>query len=327
VRGRAEPLPTAPLPTAPLLAAPPLAVLLLGALLLAALLPAPLAGQASGPHRELPSGTGEVATVNAVLGAAVAALSAGIRGEDVPRAFVWGAAGGALSFGGKYLAGRRPYWGGLAGRQISELGNAVAVNAARGDPVLDELWLAMGPVRVRVRNAGAHASPALRINAFSTFAAVEYLVRHQTHLLLHETLATGVLVFDAPNHVVAEENGAHARGIARGSVVVLSGAGDFDRRATLGHELVHVLQADFVVHRISAPLERGARRGLLPDAGWLDAVEVSSGLQLFNFDPFYEHIEEEALRLQRRPSDRVSEAGHLRPRIPTPAAAVRPWAR
>lgn len=188
----------------------------------------------------------------------------------------------------------------MAGRQIAETGHSIATNAARGDRPLDELWIAWGPARVRVRNEGARDTPPVRFNIFSLIAAHEYVSSSRTRFSWRDSLATGAMVFDVPDGTVGEVDGVDIRGVARGSIVAVSGEGDFDRTTTLGHELVHVIQADLVVHFISAPIERHMRHQVGLDARAFDAIEISSGLQLFNYEPFRALIEGEAVRLERR---------------------------
>lgn len=283
-----------------------------GVALLALLLaPGPAAAQAvSGPgvYYDAPSEhpafeafrTAETALMNVFVGGLVTGVGSWLRGEGFFPAFGWGAVGGALSFSGKYLAGRHPHGGGLVGRQVAEVGHSIALNSSRGQGPLDELWLAFGPARMRVHDRGHAHGPPLRINLSSLAVAVEYAFRSDTRFSPGESLASGALVFEASNGPAGFRDDLEVHGIARGSVVLLSGTGGFDRTSTFGHELVHVIQSDQATRLITAPLEQYVlgRVGLTGPV--IGAIEVSNGILLFNRRPFLRFLETEAERLQRR---------------------------
>lgn len=243
--------------------------------------------------------TAETAVFNMVVGGLVTGVGSWLRGEGFGGAFGWGMVGGALSFSGKYVAGRYPRGGGLIGRQVAEMGHSIALNRSRGQGPLDEVWLAFGPGRIRVRNADHARDPSLRINLSSLAVAADYALRSDTRFSPEETLASGALVFEASNGLAGYRNDLDVHGIARGSVVLLSGTGAFDRTSTLGHELVHVIQSDMATRLISAPLEQYVLRRVGLTAPVFGAVEVSNGILLFNRSPFLRFLETEAERLQK----------------------------
>lgn len=242
--------------------------------------------------------TAETALANMVVGGLVTGVGSWLRGEGFFAAFGWGTVGGAISFSGKYVAGRHPHGGGLVGRQLSEVGHSIALNGSRGQGPLDELWLALGPGRVRIRNNGHARDPSFRINLWSLAAAADYALRSDTRFSPGESLASGALVFEARDGPAGYQGDLQIHGIARGSVVLLSGAAGFDRTSTLGHELVHMIQSDLATRLITAPVEQyvWGRVGLTSPV--FRAMEVSNGVQLFSREPFLRFLEAEAERLQ-----------------------------
>jgi hypothetical protein len=243
--------------------------------------------------------TAETAVANMFVGGLVTGVGSWLRGEGFVGAFGWGMIGGALSFSGKYLAGHHPHGGGLIGRQVAEMGHSIALNRSRGRGPLDEVWLAFGPGRVRVRNAGQARDPSFRINLSSLAVAAEYAFRSDMRFFAGESLATGALVFEASNGPVGYRDDLEIHGIARGSVVLLSGTTSFDRTSTLGHELVHVIQSDLATRLITAPLEQYSLGRLGLTGPVFGAIEVSNGILLFNRRPFLRFLETEAERLQK----------------------------
>lgn len=257
----------------------------------------PLAAQDPGDPSPRWAGDFTVLAGNALASGVASGLGAWIRGEEVGRAFSGGALGGGLSFSGKWMSARYPEGGGLVGRQLSEAGHSVAANAAKGEGLWSELWLALGPVRVRVRG---DASPApVRVNLFDLAVAAEFALRSETRFAPARSLATGTFVYDVPDRMLAGRTGHGARGTTRGSVVLLSGAGDFDRRTTLGHELVHVIQGDFLTRLASSPVERHLWTRLGWESGVLRSLELINGRLLLP-DPLRDLIEAEAVHLDRR---------------------------
>lgn len=287
----------------------PLAAILAASLLVLLLAPGPAAAQDvsdPGVYHMRPGEhpavtyfrTAETALANMVVGGLVTGVGSWLRGEGFVAGVGWGAVGGAVSFSGKYLAGRHPHGGGLVGRQVAEMGHSIALNRSRGQRPLDELWLAFGPARIRIRNSGQARDPSFRLNLSSLVAATDHALRTDTRFSPGESLATGALVFELGNGLVRQRGDAQIHGLARGSVVLLSGSGAFDRTSTLGHELVHVIQSDLATRLITAPIEQyvWGRVGLT--APVFGAMEVADGIQLFNREPFLAFLEAEADRLQ-----------------------------
>jgi hypothetical protein len=243
--------------------------------------------------------TAETAVANMFVGGLVTGVGSWLRGEGFFGGVGWGVAGGALSFSGKYLAGRHPHGGGLIGRQVAEIGHSIALNRSRGQEPFDELWLAFGPGRIRVRNAGQARDPSLRINVSSLAAAAMHALGADARFSPGASLATGALVFEVRDGPAGYRDDALILGKARGSVVLLSGTGTFDRTSTLGHELVHVIQSDMATRLITAPVEQylWGRVGLT--APVFGTMELADGIQLFNRRPFLRFLEIEAERLQK----------------------------
>lgn len=227
-----------------------------GAVLLWAL-PAPAASQASmdAGGWEASGTTGELAylSFNALTGALTAGISAKIRGRDFSDAAVRGAMGGALMYGGKRLVGSDVEFGGLLGRQVSATGTSIIRNAGEGRASLERVILPLGVIRLHVNLADVRVEAA-RLNVSELAALAWAASRDELTIDWRATLESGAPVFDAWDYQI--DNGGRAvNGLMANGVVLLSGVRSRDRPTVLRHEVVHVLQHDFLMEAISSPVE------------------------------------------------------------------------
>ena len=284
------------------------------ALLLAALAVRPAAAQrlAEPPESDL-----ALVSVNALIGAASAGVVALIRGEDVTDALAAGALGGAMSFGGRRLAVVDVPAAGLLGRQIAAIGHGLVVDGGRGAPLLSEIWLPVGPAQVRVPSPRADGVGGwdARLDLMSTGAIVYAAVQPEFEVDWSASASTGSPVFRAPRHRMYVDE-KQVGGVALlGTVMLAANAND----AMLDHEVVHVIQTDFIATAWSYPAEDWLRGLVGADQPWMNrfvigaAAPLTGGLIYLATGevPFVQKwMETEAYSLARH---RNEASGRLRP--------------
>ena len=214
-------------------------------------------------------------SIHAVVGGASAAVVALLRGEDVTDAMALGALGGGLSFAGKRIATSDFTASGFVGRQVAALGHNVVVNAGRGAPAFAELWFPIGPLQLRVPSwqRGGRAGWDARLDLVSTGGILWAATVPELELDWSSTLEQGTPVFFAPRHRIAYD-GIPYGGVAPPGLILLSGDVGRDPGGTLGHEMVHVIQHDFMAMAWSYPLEQWLRERLAPGQDWLARFPV-----------------------------------------------------
>lgn len=245
------------------------------AVLLAVLSP-PTAAAQTGPRHPSDSG-GDLGylAANALVGGLSAGFVAWLRGEDFTDALGWGTLGGAASYAGKWIVAEDFDGAGFLGRQVAAVGHSVIESAGRGDGPLEELWLPLGPVRVRAPFGGASWDVQLDV----TDAAVVLYALASSDLDFDAglSLRQGTPVFISRGHDLFDE-GYDADGVALSGAVFLSGdlgpRTGLRFRSALVHETVHVLQHDFADVAWSYPFEMWVRRELLPEWGHDDSVQL-----------------------------------------------------
>jgi hypothetical protein len=251
------------------------AALIALALLLGATVPA--GAQICAPHDEscamLPHGRpGEslgaharVFGINALLGGLTAGVRSQVRGDGFGRAFVVGAAGGGVNYGGKLLS-VEPAWGaGLTGRQVASVGSSMVRNASEGRGPFEEVLLPLGPARflVPIREPSA---TRLRFDVGGLVVFAWYLAESDSRLDLSASLSAGGPVFRTERIRSHNWYGNNTAG-----VILLRDNAPTDRftpEMVFAHERVHLLQYDFAMHAWSAPAERWLLRPL-PGGRWL----------------------------------------------------------
>jgi hypothetical protein len=199
---------------------------------------------------------------NALLGGLTAGILREIRGGSFTDGFATGALGGAVSYGGRRLAGQS-FWGaGLLGREVSAIGSSVVRNAGEAQPALSRLTLRAGPVILDVRR-GAGAGVRASVDGYTTMWLLAAIFDDRLRMDWNASLSAGAPVFDAPNHF-PRYDGRQLLGMAPGGLVLLGK----DARAVpdtdvFAHERIHVLQYDFAAELWGRPLETWLA-GLIP---------------------------------------------------------------
>ena len=212
--------------------------------------------------------------VNGALGGFSAAMFALARGKNPWRAALMGFGGGVVMGAGKQVAGRRFDGAGLLGRQLAALGTSVVRSASEDTTVL---IVPVGPMTFEVRPAAAdHVRP--RVNLVSTATLLYYVIRDDTRIDVRASLSAGAPVFRFPTETVTTRDGIIFGRMDFGTIVLgatpsVLGA---QRRMTLPHEAIHVVQYDFLDQALSLPPERAILRKLGLGDGFLRHVDLGA---------------------------------------------------
>ena len=212
--------------------------------------------------------------VNGALGGFSAAMYALARGKNPWRAALVGFGGGVAMGAGKQVAANRFDGAGLIGRQIAAFGTSV-VRAASEDTMV--LLLPAGPVTFEIR-PGAVDRVRPRVNLVGSATVLYYVIRSDTRIDLDATLSSGAPVFRFPTETVTTRDGVIFGRMDFGTILL--GATppimDDQRRLTLPHESIHVIQYDFLEHALTLPPERAILRKLGVGEGWLRHVDLGA---------------------------------------------------
>lgn len=213
---------------------------------------------------------------NVLLGGLTAAARALIHRHDPARAFAIGALGGAVHFGAKLIGPGTS----LAGVALGATGTSIVVNAGRGVSPLDELYVPVGPLRLRV-TPRASRKLRLAVHAYEAVVLAGNLTRPGLAMDWGRTASTGTFVLRTDNRRIRVDD-HEAYGVAVGSLIVMSAFSD-DPARTAKHELVHVHQYLFLDEALGRPVEEYLRR-IVPMARrlprWLELGIVPRGLGL-----------------------------------------------
>lgn len=199
-----------------------------------------------------------VVALNIVTGGVTSLVAALIDGRDVTDALFGGAVGGAAVFAGKRVATQRFDGAGLLGRELGAVGTGIVVNAGAGRPWLQEIWLPVGPIWVRT---GTDAPFSVRLSATELVMSVWAATRPELGFDAARSLSSGTLVFTSPDYTLRVGQD-YLRGLTTSGFMVL-GASEEGFDEVLSHEMIHVVQQDFMLRAWSRPLEAWAWATLL----------------------------------------------------------------
>jgi hypothetical protein len=210
--------------------------------------------------------------INGALGGFSAAMFALARGKNPWRAALVGFGGGVAMGAGKQIAGQRFDGAGLLGRQFAALGTSVVRSASEDTMVV---MLPVGPMVFEVRpSAVDRVRP--RVNLVATTTMLYYIIRADTRLDLGATVSSGAPVFRFPTETVSTRDGIIFGRMDFGTIVLGAKPSMLDeqRRMTLPHESIHIVQYDFLEQALSLPPERAILRKLGLGEGFLRHVDV-----------------------------------------------------
>jgi hypothetical protein len=189
--------------------------------------------------------------------------------RDPGRAFLEGALGGAVTYGGQRLVGTGVPVLRLPGVQIAAVGSNMARNAGRGAELFSDLTLPFYPFYLRVRPGGDDVL-SVRLSAFALatlgLAALD-ASRMQASLDWKESLLTGAPVFRSTSSYIYPFGGAPpmqclhgdgctgaAAGMHRNGISWYTTGGRTPEasRRILTHEVIHLTQVhrDAILHAI-----------------------------------------------------------------------------
>jgi hypothetical protein len=212
--------------------------------------------------------------VNGALGGFSAAMFALARGKNPWRAAFMGFGGGVAMGAGKQVAGRRFDGAGLVGRQLAALGTSF-VRAASEDTMV--VLVPIGPMTLEVRpRAVDRVRP--RVNLVGAATVLYYVVRADTRVDLRATLSAGAPVFRFPTETVSTRDGIIFGRMDFGTLVLGAAPSVLDdqRRMTMPHESIHVVQYDFLEHALALPPERAILQKLGVGERFLRHVDVGA---------------------------------------------------
>ena len=212
--------------------------------------------------------------VNGAIGGFSAAMFALARGKNPWRAALIGFGGGVTMGAGKQLAGRRFEGAGLLGRQLAALGTS-AVRSASEDTMV--VILPAGPMIFEIRpSAVDRVRP--RVNLVSTATVLYYVIRSDTRIDVGSSLAAGAPVFRFPTETVSTRDGIIFGRMDFGTILLgaAPSVADEQRRMTLPHESIHVVQYDFLEQALSLPAERAILRKLGVRDGFRRHVDIGA---------------------------------------------------
>ena len=232
---------------------------------------------------------------NAALGSLTVAIGHVFRSRQPSLGkLATGAAAGTAVFAGKAIAADRRWYAGLAGRQLASIGGSAIQNVASGRGYADRALLPWGPLRFHVER-----SPSLKVRAkvdvAGVVAAVIGVTGDDLEVDLGKSLQYGTVIL----RNTGQTEGGNAVGSHLGGVIRYRTQTAFSGAATteivdaiISHELVHVIQSDFLFNAWASPIESYAlgksRAGKainryvdlgvhVPFAAWLNGVvEYSS---------------------------------------------------
>lgn len=212
--------------------------------------------------------------INGALGGFSAAMFALARGKNPWRAALIGFGGGVVMGAGKQVAGRPFDGAGLIGRQLAAFGTSVVRSASEDTMVV---IVPVGPMTFEVRpSAVDRVRP--RVNLVGTGTLLYYVLRPDTRVDLDASFSSGAPVFRFPTETVSTRDGIIFGRMDFGTIVLgrTPAVQDEQRRMTLPHEAIHVVQYDFLEQALSLPIERTILRKIGVGEGFLRHVDLGA---------------------------------------------------
>lgn len=209
--------------------------------------------EATRPARGGPPRQFAVVLVNAAIGAVTATVRARIGGHNATRAFAKGALGGIVHVAGKAIVtSSSSSLAQIPGFVIGGIGTSAVTNAGNGEPLLSNIVLPIGPLRVRMTSDG----PRVRVgvNACEVGALTYLLFKNDVSVNWQRTLSSGTAVFGTNGGRLRVTGVSRVQALTLGGSIVLSDVA-YDPSASMRHELIHVLQQRYVEETIGRTIE------------------------------------------------------------------------
>lgn len=216
------------------------------------------AGSASGAASVQGTNDVELALGNGLVGALYAGVAQKVAGGSFRQGFLKGFAGGLVHYLGKRVSVSSMPGRQLAGRVVAGTGAAIVVGAAERAAFLDQLFIPLGPFGVEFRTKDGRRGVVPSVDLYDLVVLVRAYSDSRYTVNWEETFASGVVVVDGCCRVLDGRSGATA-----GSIVFVEEGIAQERLHVVDHEVVHVLQRDFINRVWFYPLERRVLAGLL----------------------------------------------------------------
>lgn len=197
--------------------------------------------------------------INMALGGLSAGIVRAARGDSFRDGFYRGAAGGGIAYLGKYITTTQTPGIALVGRQTAAFGASITRSALTGSGPFDRLSFPLGPVWIHRSDSGTKVTLDLPTVAGTIYG----LTREGSRFDLGRSLATGAVVFQVDH--IRRQGTQQVLGTAIGGAILYRPDPHlfFSIDEIMAHEVIHVLQHDYVATAISSPFE-GWLSGRLP---------------------------------------------------------------
>lgn len=207
-----------------------------------------------------PRWAGEFAALsaNGLLGGLTAGVTQKLRGGSFQDGFLHGLLGGGVSWAGKRVAAERFDGAGLLGREVSAAGASLVRNAGNARPLLDRLWLPVGPLWLEV---GAGRGVRARLDVAAAAWILYAVAEPELELDGGASLSSGAFLFRTHGKLLRTHGNDDAAGTANGGVIFLANIpayGDAFSERAAAHERIHVLQEDQLAIQWTDPALRWA---------------------------------------------------------------------
>jgi hypothetical protein len=196
--------------------------------------------------------------LNVALGAATAGVTSHFRGNSFWKGLFGGAIGGGLSYSGKRIVSADFYGSGFLGRQVNAVGASIAANSTTGAGVLDNVSLALGPMRLDVQLKNEFSIHP-RVDVPNLAYALYTASVPNVDLDLSESVSSGATVFIDRSEAVSWR-GRHAVGVIIVKSFFPSDNSPEEWHRVQKHETIHLLQHDFTSLAWSRPTEEWLSR-------------------------------------------------------------------
>jgi hypothetical protein len=198
-------------------------------------------------------GDAALLSINALASGVTAGALQHFRGESFGDGFVRGALGGSVHYAGLRVGTQRFDGAGLFGRQVSAAGISMVRNASDGRPLLERMFVPLGPLHLYVDLAdGITVQPKVNVSALTVLLSA--LAEPALDWDAGATLSAGAPVFRAHGRRMISDGRAVDGFAAYGSIFI----SEIPARRlahVLAHERAHVLQADWLFLAWSDPME------------------------------------------------------------------------
>lgn len=190
---------------------------------------------------------------NGAAALVTSSLTALVKRSSLRKAMVAGLVGGSLMCAGKVVlstgASGTSFWA----RQLNAAGSGITASGGNWEDLSEHLWFPVGPFAIS-------SSLTVRVDLSSAAVLVYGVARRDLKLDYRSSLGTGAAVF---RHTAALElAGRKVEGLESHGVIFIAELEPRHFKRTLAHELVHVLQSDFLKIAVAFPIERSIRSEL-----------------------------------------------------------------